>query len=114
MPSSCNGIFGSSCNTITIDLNHSNFSNLQGQSWIQFTAEKMLILKLSSSSYQAFDGRCPHQSVHTAWSYNASNNRFTCGQHSNSYDTDCVTPGNGGVLTCYNTTLSGSSLVVTT
>ena len=52
-------------NTITIDLNHSNFSNLQSQGWIQFTAEKMLILKLSSSSYKAFDGRCPHQGVYT-------------------------------------------------
>ena len=74
----------------------------------------MLILKLSSSSYKAFDGRCPHAGTHTAWSYNSSNNRFRCGQHGNSYDTDCVTPGNGGVLTCYNTSLSGSSLVVTT
>ncbi|MAI83283.1 MAG: hypothetical protein CMD10_03665 [Flavobacteriales bacterium] len=101
-------------NTITIDLNHSSFSNLQSQGWIQFTAEKMLILKLSSSSYKAFDGRCPHAGTHTAWSYNSSNNRFRCGQHGNSYDTDCVTPGNGGVLTCYNTSLSGSSLVVTT
>ena len=109
-----NAGYTKSANTITIDLNHSNFSNLQSQGWIQFTAEKMLILKLSSSSYKAFDGRCPHQGVHTAWSYNTSNNRFTCGQHGNSYDTDCVTPGNGGVLTCYNTTLNGSSLVVTT
>ena len=112
----CDGfdLNSSNSNTITIDLNHSNFSSLQSQGWIQFTAEKMLILKLSSSSYKAFDGRCPHQGIHTAWSYNTSNNRFTCGQHGNSYDTDCVTPGNGGVLTCYNTTLSGSSLVVTT
>ena len=107
-------------NTITIDLNHSSFSNLQSQSWIQFTAEKLLILKLSSSSYKAFEGRCPHRNIHTAWSYNSSTNQFKCGQHSNSYETDCSLPAaqpnseaTNGSLKCYTATVSGSNLVIT-
>ena len=107
-------------NTITIDLNHSNFSDLQSQGWIQFTAEKLLILKLSSSSYKAFEGRCPHRNTHTAWSYNSSTKQFKCGQHTNYYETDCSLPAaqpnslaTSGSLKCYTATVSGSNLVIT-
>ena len=41
-------------NTITIDLNHSNFSNLQSQGWIQFTAEKNVDIKIEFFFLQSF------------------------------------------------------------
>ena len=108
-------------NTITIDLNNSNFSDLQSNSWKQFTAEKLLILKISSASYRVFEGRCPHQNSHLAWSYNSSNGRFTCGTHGRWFKSDCATPavqpnsnqGSGGSLKCYPATVSGSNLVIT-
>ena len=100
-------------NDITINLNHSNFSNLHSNGWFNLFQEKILLLKVSSTSYRAFTGSCPHQGTHTAWSYNGSSGEFVCGQHGNSYKTDCSTSGVGGVLKCYTTTLSGSSLKVT-
>ena len=94
-------------------MNHSNFSKLKNDGWQNFYQEKILLLKISSSSYRAFTGTCPHQGVHTAWSYNGSSSEFVCGQHGNSYKTDCQTAGTGGVLKCYTTSLSGTSLKVT-
>ena len=100
-------------NDVTINLNHSNFSKLKNDGWQNFYQEKILLLKISSSSYRAFTGTCPHQGVHTAWSYNGSSSEFVCGQHGNSYKTDCQTAGTGGVLKCYTTSLNGTSLKVT-
>ena len=74
-------------NDVTINLNHSNFSKLKNDGWQNFYQEKILLLKISSSSYRAFTGTCPHQGVHTAWSYNGSSSEFVCGQHGNSYKT---------------------------
>ena len=100
-------------NDVTINLNHSNFSKLKNDGWQNFYQEKILLLKISSNSYRAFTGSCPHQGTHTAWSYNGSSSEFVCGQHGNSYKTDCQTAGTGGVLKCYTTSLSGTSLKVT-
>ena len=101
--------------TITIDLNHAMFSTLQSNNWINFTAQNMLILKISSTSYRAFTNACPHQGQRNAWVY--ENNRFKCssagGGHNNSYATDCQTAGNGGKLQCYTTSLNDSTLTVT-
>ena len=94
-------------------LNHSNFSKLNSDGWFNLYQEKVLLLKISSSSYRAFTGSCPHAGTHTAWSFNSSSSEFTCGQHGNSYKSDCTTAGTGGVLTCYTTALSGNTLVVT-
>ena len=108
-------------NTITVDLNNSNFSDLQSNNWKQFGAEKLLILKISSTSYKVFEGRCPHSGSHLAWSYNSSNGQFRCGTHSKSFKSDCATPAaqpnsnhqGGGSLKCYTATVSGSDLVIT-
>ena len=104
-------------NTITINLSHSNFNTLQSNGWMNFTAQNMLILKIDSSNYRAFDNSCPHQG-NRGWSY--SNGRFICSRHSNSYKSDCSTPavsGNSGAssgaLKCYTTSVSGSTLTVT-
>lgn len=98
---------------VTINLNHSNFSKLHSDGWFNLYQEKILILKISSTSYRAFTGSCPHDGAHTAWSYNGSSGEFNCGQHDNSYKNDCTTAGVGGVLKCYSSSLNGNSLTVT-
>ena len=105
---------------VTINLNHSNFSKLHSDGWFNLYQEKILILKISSTSYRAFEGSCPHNGVHTAWSFNSSTNEFRCGQHSNDYKTDCSTPAaqpnsnaESGSLKCFSTSLSGTSLTIT-
>ena len=100
-------------NNVTINLNHSNFSKLHSDGWFNLYQEKILILKISSTSYRAFTGSCPHDGAHTAWSYNGSSGEFNCGQHDNSYKNDCTTAGVGGVLKCYSSSLNGNSLTVT-
>lgn len=114
--STANG-YTKSGNVISIDLNHSNFSSLQSNNWINFTAQNILILKIDSTNYRAFDNQCPHQG-NRGWSY--SNGNFVCSRHGNSYKSDCSTPsasGNSGAtsgsLKCYSTSLSGSTLKVT-
>ena len=104
-------------NVVTINLSHSNFSSLQSNNWMNFTAQNMLLLKIDSSNYRAFDNQCPHEG-NRGWSY--SNGNFVCNRHSNSYKSDCSTPaanGNSGAtngsLKCYNTSLSGSTLKIT-
>jgi len=113
---SSNG-YTKSGNVISINLNHSNFSSLQSNNWINFTGQNILILKIDSNNYRAFDNQCPHQG-NRGWSY--SNGNFVCSRHSNSYKSDCSTPaasGNSGAtsgsLKCYNTSLSGSTLKIT-
>ena len=103
-------------NVVTINLSHSNFSSLQSNNWMNFTAQNMLLLKIDSSTHRAFTNSCPHQGQRNAWVY--ENNRFKCtqsgGGHNNTYPTDCQTAGTqGGVLKCYTTSLSGSTLKVT-
>ena len=93
-----NSGYTKSGNNVVINLNHSNFSNLHSNGWFNLYQEKILLLKISSTSYRAFTGSCPHQGTHTAWSYNGSSSEFVCGQHGNSYKTDCSSAGVGGVL----------------
>jgi nitrite reductase/ring-hydroxylating ferredoxin subunit len=100
--------------TVSITLNNSNFSKLQNDGWMNFTAQNMLLLKIDASTYRAFTNACPHQGVRTQWSYNTSADKFVCGQHNNSYPTDCTTSGTaGGPLNCYTTSLKDGVLSVT-
>ena len=100
--------------TVSITLSNSNFSKLQNDGWMNFTAQNMLLLKIDASTYRAFTNACPHQGVRTQWSYNTSSDKFVCGQHNNSYPTDCTTNGTvGGPLNCYTTSLNGGVLSVT-
>ena len=100
--------------TVSITLNNSNFSKLQNDGWMNFTAQNMLLLKIDASTYRAFTNACPHQGVRTQWSYNTSADKFVCGQHNNSYPTDCTTSGTaGGPLNCYTTSLKDGFLFVT-
>ena len=101
-------------NTVSIDLDDTSFSVLQSRGWMNFTQQRMLLLKLSDTSYRAFTNSCPHAGSRNAWSYNDNQERFVCSSHSNSYPSDCTTPGTtDDVLECYDTILSGSTLTVT-
>ena len=100
--------------TVSITLSNSNFVKLQNDGWMNFTAQNMLLLKIDASTYRAFTNACPHQGVRTQWSYNTSADKFVCGQHNNSYPSDCTTNGSvGGVLKCYTTSLKDGVLSVT-
>ncbi len=105
-------------NTVTITLDNGNFSKLQDDGWMNFTAQNMLLLKIDNSTYRAFTNRCPHQGRRNNWSYNTANDRFVCSAgesgHGNNYPADCQSSGTvGGVLTCYTTSLSDGKLSVT-
>ncbi|MFL2666439.1 MAG: Rieske 2Fe-2S domain-containing protein [Flavobacteriaceae bacterium] len=100
-------------NTVVITLSHSTFATLNSNGWMNFTAQKMLILKIDASTYRAFTNSCPHQGVRTKWSYNSSQDKFKCGEHNNSYPTDCTTNGDaGGKLNCYTSSYSAGKLTV--
>ena len=82
---------------------------------MNFTAQGMLLLKIDASTYRAFTNSCPHQGVRTNWTYNSSQDKFKCGQHNNTYPTDCSSNGTSGdPLKCYDTSVSGGKLTVTT
>tara|TARA_B110000444_G_scaffold238417_1_gene251985 strand:+ start:792 stop:1268 length:477 start_codon:yes stop_codon:yes gene_type:complete len=98
---------------VEIDLTHPTFDSLESDGWMNFTAQKILLLK-TGSTYSAFNNFCPHQGARDAWSYNSSDSLFVCGRHNNSYPTDCVSEGtNSGPLQCYSAAKSGSTLTVT-
>ena len=101
-------------------MNHSNFAKLNSDGWKNLYQEQVLILKINSNSYKAFEGRCPHSGVSTAWSYDSSANQFRCGQHDSRYETDCSTPAvnpssdnRSGSLKCFSISLNGTSLTIT-
>ena len=94
-------------NSVTINLEDSNFSSLNNVGgWINYSAENMLLLRITSTEIRAFSNVCPHQGSQNRWSY--SNSKFSCAQHNRSFEDSC-----SGGLTCYTATLQGSTLTVT-
>ena len=63
-------------NVVTINLSHSNFSSLQSNNWMNFTAQNMLLLKIDSSTYRAFTNACPHQGQRNSWLRHLDNRRY--------------------------------------
>ena len=60
----------SSGNNITIDLTNSNFSSLSNPGYfINLTSLGVLLLKISSSEFRAFENCCPHSGTKNDWSY---------------------------------------------
>jgi nitrite reductase/ring-hydroxylating ferredoxin subunit len=98
---------------VIIDLNHGNFSALSTNGWMNFTAQKMLLLKIDSSNYRAFTNSCPHNGVRNSWSYSSSEDKFKCSAHNNSYPSDCSAGTVGGALKCYDTSYASDKLTVT-
>ena len=98
-------------NTYTIDLTHSNFSAIESVGgWMNGKSLGIaaLFLRISSTEIKAFTNICPHQNVDNRWEL-INNSAFKCNQHGNSYSADC-----NSALTCFNTSISGDTLTVTT
>lgn len=99
---------------IIIDLNHSAFSLLNTNGWMNFTALKMLLLKIDSSTYRAFTNSCPHNGVRNSWSYSSSEDKFVCSIHNGRFPTDCTSEGsNAGPLKCFTSSYDSGKLTVT-
>ena len=63
-------------NSVVIDLNHSTFSTLNSNGWMNFGFQGMLLLKIDASTYRAFTNSCPHQGNQSQWSFNSSGDKF--------------------------------------
>ena len=96
----------SSRNQLEINLDDNRFNDLkQIGGWLNFTAENILLVRISDEEIRVFDNACPHQGVRNLWSFDGSN--FTCSNHNNSYSASC-----SGSLRCYEATLEGNVLTV--
>ncbi len=105
-------------NTLTYDLSNDKFKNLGTiGGFYNDTTNGVLILRISSSEYGAYDNCCPHNGSKNSWSY--SNNKFTCATHGNSYGIEsggtssCNSGTTGGNLKNYSVSKSGDDLKVT-
>tara|TARA_B100001175_G_scaffold265151_1_gene235375 strand:+ start:2721 stop:3182 length:462 start_codon:yes stop_codon:yes gene_type:complete len=95
--------------SLSIDLTNSNFSDLGDVGgWMNYSEEKMLLLRINTIEIRAFSNVCPHAGSNNQWSH--SNSKFTCGNHNRSFNDDCS--GSGLKLTCYSTMIEGNILTV--
>ncbi|MBL6666515.1 MAG: Rieske (2Fe-2S) protein [Flavobacteriaceae bacterium] len=96
--------------SISIDLSNSSFSDIEAVGgWMNYTAQKMLLLRISDTEIRAFSNICPHAGANNQWSHN--NSKFTCSNHNRSFNDDCS--GSGLKLVCYTTKIEGNTLTVT-
>ena len=108
--SSDNG-YTKSDSTYTIDLTHSNFSQLsEVGGWMNGSGIgiQALFLRTSSTSIQAYSNRCPAHGQRNQWE-KVSNSTFKCNHAGNSYSTDCENTQ----LDCFETSLEGDKLTFT-
>jgi nitrite reductase/ring-hydroxylating ferredoxin subunit len=105
--------------TVTVDLSNSNFSSISTSGGFKNLLDAgVLLLRISSNEILAFDNCCPHVGTATQWSY--ANNKFTCGNHGNSFGIDnanvvnCNSGSTSGNLKSYSTSISGTTLTITT
>lgn len=93
-------------NQITLNLSEAAFSPLaEVGGWMNYTAQNLLLVRVSESVIRAFNNACPHQGNRDGWSFDGS--EFTCSYHNNSYSNSC-----DGMLQCINTKLEGNVLTV--
>lgn len=115
--SGANSGYTKSGNTYTIDLTNSNFSQIsEPGGWMNGNNIGIgaLLLRISETEISGYTNECPHLGRRDSWSsYNSTTGKFNCSAHGNSYADDCVTAGVGGVLKCFNTTISGDTLTLT-
>ena len=108
--SSDNG-YTKSGSTYTIDLTHSNFSQLvEVGGWMNGSGIgiQALFLRTSSTIIQAYSNRCPAHGQRNQW-VKVNNSKFKCNHQGNSYSTDCQNTQ----LDCFNTSLDGDELTLT-
>jgi len=106
-------------NTITLDLSNATFNGLNNPGdFINLTTNELLVLKIGSNEFRAFDNCCPHNGARNKWGF--GNDKFTCGEHGNSFSIDgndikaCNSGSTSGGLTRYTTSLNGQTLTITT
>ena len=108
--SSDNG-YTKSGSTYTIDLTHSNFSELSSTGgWMNGSGIgiQALFLRTSSTNIQAYSNQCPAHGQRNQW-VKVNNSTFKCNHQGNSYSTDCQNTQ----LDCFETSLDGDELTVT-
>ena len=71
---------------------------------MNYSAENMLLLRISDSEIRAYSNKCPHQGANNQWSYN--NSMFNCGNHNRSFSDDCSSTA----MTCYSTSIDGNKM----
>ena len=92
--------------TVSINLSESQFSSLSAVGgWMNYTAENLLLIRISNTQIRAFDNACPHEGNRDKWSF--ANNTFTCSYHNNSFENNC-----NGSLRCYQTSIADGILTV--
>ena len=106
-------------NIITLDLSNATFNGLNNPGdFINLTANQLLVLKIGSNEFRAFDNCCPHNGTRNKWGF--GNDKFTCGEHGNSFSIDgnniksCNSGSTSGGLKRYTTSLNGQTLTITT
>ena len=106
-------------NIITLDLSNATFNGLNNPGdFINLTANELLVLKIGSNEFRAFDNCCPHNGTRNKWGF--GNDKFTCGEHGNSFSIDgnniksCNSGSTDGGLKRYTTSLNGQTLTITT
>lgn len=91
---------------LEIDISSGNFTSLSDVGgWLNYTAQNILLVRISETEIRVFDNKCPHQGNRDNWSYDGD--EFTCGYHNNSFSDSC-----SGSLTCYDASLDGNILTV--
>ena len=106
-------------NTIILDLSNATFNGVNNPGdFINLTTNELLVLKIGSNEFRAFDNCCPHNGARNKWGF--GNDKFTCGEHGNSFSIDgnniksCNSGSTSGGLTRYTTSLNGQTLTITT
>ena len=97
--------------TYTIDLTHSNFSQLaEDGGWMNGSGIgiQALFLRMSSTTIKAYSNRCPAHGQSNRWDL-LNNSTFICNHNGNTYSTDCVNTQ----LDCFTTSINGDELTLT-
>lgn len=100
-------------NTYSIDLTHSNFSNISTVGgWMNGHSIGIpaLFLRISNAEIQAYTNVCPHNGNNDNWTYLAGDKKFRCNYHGRQYSSDNCT---SGPLSCYNPTIDDNTLTLT-
>lgn len=100
-------------NTYSIDLTHSNFSNISAVGgWMNGHSIGIpaLFLRISNAEIQAYTNVCPHNGNNNNWTYLAGDKKFRCNYHGYQYSSDNCT---SGPLSCYYPTIDDNTLTLT-
>ena len=103
--------------TVYMDLSHATYSTLLTQgNFVNDQVNGVLLLRKDATTLLALDNCCPHVGSRNQWSYAA--NKFTCGNHGNSYGigtgqvSNCSSNSSFGNLKAYKTSLYKDLLTI--